>query len=397
MAMHSWKRSYGSLTAALFLSLAASFASLPAISHAEDDGKKQVLVLHSYHRGFKWTDDITSGIESVFRENNLKTSIHYEYMDTKRFSGKAYYALLHDIYKYKYGNMKFDVIMSSDNDAFDYLIEHRNGLFPGTSVVFCGVNYFDSAMLKGKKLFTGVNEEADIKSTIDVALRNHPNARQIAVINDTTTTGLIMHNKLLELIPAYRKKVDFIFLEDMEMPEILDKVQKLPADSLVLFTIFSRDKAGRAYEYDESVALVVERCKVPIYSVWDFYLGNGIVGGMLTSGYYQGETAARMAARILRGDKVENIPIVMKSPNRYMFDHHQLERFRLDFFPLPEGSIVINKPAPFTVSKNIIRGIVAVLAGLSLTVLYLLRKLAKHKRPPQEEGNEDLNTKGPQV
>ena len=133
--------------------------------------------------------------------------------------------------------------------------------------------------------------------------------------------------------------------------------------------------------HKRGISLITEKCKVPIYGTWDFNLGYGIMGGMLTSGYYQGETAAKMAVRILHGEKVENIPIVMKSPNRYMFDYRQLKRFRLDFSPLPAGSIVINKPAPlYSVPKNIFWGIVAVLASLTLTVLFLLHKVVKHKR-----------------
>lgn len=197
-----------------------------------------------------------------------------------------------------------------------------------------------------------------------------------------------MHDKLMAVLPEYQKKVKFLFMEDMDMPEILDSVQKLPADSLVLLTIFSRDKSGRAFEYDESASLIAERCKVPIYSVWDFYLGYGVVGGMLASGYYQGETAARMAVRILHGEKSENIPIVIKSPNRYKFDYAQLKRFGLDFSPLPEGSIIINKPAPlYSVPKNIVWGAVGVLTILTLTVLFLLRKVAKQKQPKGNRNN----------
>lgn len=59
----------------------------------QDSHKQRVLVLHSYHHGYKWTDDENTGIETVLK----------------------------------------DVIGASN---------HRDRLFPGTPVVFCGVNYF---------------------------------------------------------------------------------------------------------------------------------------------------------------------------------------------------------------------------------------------------------------
>lgn len=48
---------------------------------------KKVLILHSYHQGYKWTDDITAGIKSLFpKKSNVALTI--EYMDTKEDSMK---------------------------------------------------------------------------------------------------------------------------------------------------------------------------------------------------------------------------------------------------------------------------------------------------------------------
>lgn len=366
------------LSLSLFTVLMA-ITSLP--SSAQDSPRKQLLVLHSYHKGYKWTDDITEGIESTLRTGDKNFKIHYEYMDTKRVSDETYYKHLYDIYKYKFSRVKFDVIVSSDNDAFDFLVKYRDDLFPGTPVVFCGVNYFNESMLNEKKLFTGVNEETDPGATIDLALRLHPDTRQIVVINDTTTTGLAMHKRLMELLPRYQKRVRFTFLDDVAMPELLTAVQRLSPDTLVLYVLFIRDRSGRFFDYDESISMIAKQCKVPIYGLWDFNLGYGIVGGMLTSGYYQGVTAAKMAIRILHGEKVRNIPIVMKSPNRYMFDFMQLKRFGLAFSPLPEGSIVLNQPSPaFSVPRKVLWSTAAAIAILAVTVLYLLPITIRHKR-----------------
>lgn len=52
------------------------------------EGKKHILVLHSYHEGLPWVDSINAGIFSVLRtEKNLE--LHLEYMDTKRYIDQA--------------------------------------------------------------------------------------------------------------------------------------------------------------------------------------------------------------------------------------------------------------------------------------------------------------------
>lgn len=355
--------------------------TLPCRAPAQEQQYRQVLVLHSYHKGFKWTDDISRGISSILDNDRGNVRIHYEYMDTKRVAGTHYFGLLRETYRLKFSTTRFRVIIAADNDAFEFLRSFRDDLFPGTPVVFCGVNDFDPSQLQGARLFTGVNESADLGTTLNLALRLHPAVRRVVVINDTTTTGRIMHRKLQAVLPSLQRPVRLTFLETVTIPQIREALAGLGADSLVFFTLFFQDGRGRFLEYDEAISLIAPHCPVPIYGVWDFYLGNGIVGGMLTSGFSQGETAARLAARILDGESPRDIPVEMKSPNRPMFDYRQLTRFRISPALLPRGSTFINAPASrYIVSRAVFWGAVASLAGSALIILFLLYNTMRRVR-----------------
>lgn len=128
------------------------------------------------------------------------------------------------------------------------------------------------------------------------------------------------------------------------MSEIQDRVAKLSNDTIILLMSFNKDKSNNNFSYDDAIRIIAEKASVPIYGIWDFYLGHGIVGGMLTNGYYQGETAAKILSRILAGEKPGDIPVVKQSPNKYMFDYNYLTKYHMDQSLLPYGSIVINKP-----------------------------------------------------
>ncbi|HEX8960281.1 MAG TPA: ABC transporter substrate binding protein [Geobacteraceae bacterium] len=370
------------LSLAVFLMVAAVFPPL-----CPGDVERHVLVLHSYHQGYRWTDDLTRGIEASLRGDGAGVRLHYEYMDTKRVSGPAYFRLLYATYRYKFSRSRFDAIIATDNDAFDFLLAYRDELFPGTPVVFCGVNDFTPSQLRGARLFTGVNEAADIKATLDLALRLHPRARRVVVINDTTTTGRVMHKQIADLVPSYRGKATFTFLEDLTMPELQSAVEKLPPDALVFYTFFFRDSTGKFYEYDEGISLIAQRCRVPIYGVWDFYLGHGMVGGMLTSGYYQGNAAGAMVTRILHGESAGNMPVVMQSPNRYMFDYQQLRRFGIALSSLPQGSIIVNRPVAlrlYAEHRTLFWGVSGAFAALMVIILLLLRTMTIRRRAAEE-------------
>lgn len=339
---------HSSLTSFLLIAITISFLIVPApVVQAQTVSKKLVMVLSSYNQGYKWTDDILKGIQTELEPEKGKIEYQFEYMDTKRVFDDTYVQRLYALFQYKYAKRAPDLILASDDDALNFLVKYRDELFPGSPVVFCGINYFTPAALKGKSGFTGVNEEVDIRSTIDVALSLHPNTKRIVIVNDMTTTGRKMHEKTAEVIKLYEPRVQFQFLEDVTMQEVINTVNNLSDGTLVFYTLFFRDKNNVYYAYDDSIRIISQASRVPVYGTWDFSLGNGIVGGMLASGEYQGREAGKLGLRILRGESVDKIDVILKSPNHYFFDYNQLNRFNIALSRLPAGSTIYNRPESF--------------------------------------------------
>jgi GAF domain-containing protein/ABC-type uncharacterized transport system substrate-binding protein len=309
-------------------------------------GQKRVLYINSYHKGYKFSDDETRGIESVLGVEGENLDLRIEYMDAKRYTSDAYLLALRELFRYKYGNTQFDVVVSSGDPALNFLLQYADVLFPNTPVVFCGASFFDTRRLVDQKWYTGVSEEIDIKGTLDIALKLHPNTKRIVVVNDTSLTGRLIHYRVLEIVPEY-PQVTITLLEDATMDQVRQQVSKLPPDSLVLLTLFFRDRAFGFYEYDAFTSLVATSSAVPVYATWDYSLGYGIVGGKLTSGFTEGERAAKIAQRVLHGEKPSAIPVVKQAESRYMFDYKPLQRFGINLSNLPPDSVVINRPFSF--------------------------------------------------
>jgi len=320
-----------------------------AAQTSTDAPRKNVLVLNSYNQGLSWSDNIIRGITSVLDPETEAVELFLEYMDTKRLApDAAYYERLYELYKQKYHSMKFDVIITADNDAFNFMLEYRDRLFPDTPVVFCGVNFFEDTMLEGKRTqFTGVVENVDIRGTLDVALAQRPQTREVLVINDGTTTGLVYSRLFREVAQDYEDRANFVYYENTDVRALEVALRNLTEDNLVLLILFNRDRAQRFYTYEQAIDLIYANTKAPIYGLWDFYLGRGMVGGKLTNAFSQGEAAAFKAQRILEGDTAGDIPIQWESPNRYMFDYRELQKFGIDTATLPVNSEIINRPLAF--------------------------------------------------
>ncbi|MBN1922683.1 MAG: GAF domain-containing protein [Anaerolineae bacterium] len=362
LLLHRRKLRLGPALALCLLLLASVWSTQPSGASAQtatDELPKNILVLNAYNQGLSWSDNIVRGITSVLNpaasegaappSGAAAVELYLEYMDTKRLvPDAAYYERLYELYKQKYHGVKFDVIIVADNDAFNFMLEYHDRLFPDVPVVFCGVNLFEDVMLEGKRTqFTGVVESVDVRATLDVALAQRPQTREILVVNDGTTTGLVYSRLFREVAQDYEDRVNFVYYENTDVRALEVALRNLTEDNLVLLILFNRDRSQRFYTYEQAIDLIYANTKAPIYGLWDFYLGRGMVGGKLTNAFSQGEAAAFKAQRILEGSAAGDIPIQWESPNRYMFDYDQLQKFNIDTATLPVNSEIINRPLAF--------------------------------------------------
>ncbi|MBN2803999.1 MAG: PAS domain S-box protein [Deltaproteobacteria bacterium] len=358
--------------------------------------RQNVLVLQSYHKGYLWTDDIVDGINRTLSNSSLSVNVQYEYMDSKKILDDIYIRQLVELYRYKFRNRHFDAIISADDDAFNFLRDYRDQLFPGTPVIFCGTNYMTPERKAELPNSTGVNEAASLKGNVELILSLYPKAAPLVVITDDTTTGMRIRQKIDEFKWEFKNRTRIVILHDLTMEDLADKLYKLPDTAVVLYTVFAKDSEGKFFEYDESINKVISASSRPVFVTWDFSMGTGAVGGLLTSGISQGETAGRIALQVLKGKRAESIPFIKDSPNKYIFDYNALQRFGMDFSILPPQSIVRNQPHKLykkykvLIIESLSGGVILILIIVLLTTNSLRRRRAEELL---NRANEELEEK----
>jgi two-component system, cell cycle sensor histidine kinase and response regulator CckA len=364
----------------LVLPLAICLCCVGATPAGAEAGRN-VLILQSYHMGYPWSDSVTKGILSVF-EKEKHMALFFEYMDTKRHMDKPYLEKLFQFYKEKYGEITLNVIICSDDNALNFLLKNRSALFPGVPIVFCGINNFSDAAISGQADITGVVENPDVRGTLEIALRLHPKARHVAAVFDQTRTGQANGERLKKIAPDFENRVDFTYLTDMTISQLGAALRALPPDTVVLQLAFAKDRDGVFMSQWEANKLVNDNSKGPVYTLWEVRMAYpGHMGGKMVSGYAQGEIAAGMAVRILQGESAGSIPIIRESPNVYIFDSVQMNRFGLNNKDLPKDSIIVNEPFSFyeTYQKGIwfVSGTFILLLIL---ILFLMANISKRRR-----------------
>jgi len=376
------KRFFFVATLCLFIIFKISTISIAGAATIDTSHEPQqhVLLINSYHPTFSWTNEIDTAVKQAFEASDLNIALHIEYMDTKRLLSKEYLDHLKELYAIKYSKIPISLVLVADNNAYNLLREHGHDLFPSKPVVFFGVNNFEDKQIESLNHFTGVSEVFDAYETVTVASKLHPKVKRVFIVHDQTPTGLAWAETVGKQVEGITD-LEFIYSEAESLEDILIKVKGFSDDTLILMTVFFRDIKDEYLGLTLATEKICEAAKVPVYSMLNFYMGTGVVGGKMISGSLQGELGAKLGVRILHGEKPQDIPVIKDGGDQWFFDKHQLDRFKISESKLPENSEVINKEISFyQANKKKVQIIGVIILTLFVLVIFLSINIVKRKR-----------------
>jgi signal transduction histidine kinase len=364
----------------LHLSVAAIATSTPPL-------RKNVLVINEVGLAHTASALVTQRLLSELASSrDYQVEFYIESLDSTLFTDEGSQQETESLLVRQYQNYKLDVIVATGPTPIRFLSQVSSTFLPNVPVVFCGSSEEQAGHPKLDARFTGFWMKLEPAMTLNAALQLSPETQHVVVVGGSSTFDKGVEAITRASLSSYPASLDFTYLTDLEMSTLLERLRHLPSRTIVLYTSFFRDAAGNHF-FNATIALplVSEAANAPVFGMSDTYLGNGSVGGYVTSFAEQGKIAARLVSDILRGKKAQDIPI-QSSPGVYMFDWRQLQRWGLSEKKLPAGSVVLfHEPTLWERAKWILlTGLLVILALGSLTV-YLLYEQKQLTRAKSEQ------------
>lgn len=316
---------------------------------AQDDPRREtILVIHSYNREYRWTEDINAGIMKALDAITAPHLVCTEYLDWKRFPDEDNIRMLHDLWKHKYANMPIDVIITSDDKALAFAAKYRAELFSNAPIVHTGV-FPESVqgLTGGAKNITGVYEEQDIASTVRLALKMQPTSLAAYVICDQSESGKAFESRIKNTIREIAPNLAIWSLSDLKIEVIEKHVATLKSHDIVFVGSYEVDTSGKTYTGERLIGQIGMASKTPVYIFNGHLLGTGAFGGILLSPELLGLNTGKLAIKILAGMPADSIAPLSSSSFTPMFDWNAVKRFGINASRLPKGSIFLNREPPF--------------------------------------------------
>src|SRR5689334_8310324 len=285
----------GIVVASLWLAVA------PSALAAED---KNVLVLHSNNRLAPGNIAADRGLrEAVVSSAQQPVVIFSEFLDQPAFGGDAYERTVTTYLSEKYAMRPPSAIVAVSDNAFDFLVRHRDQMFPAVPLVHLGVSKSHLQSLAGMpKDVVGVPIEYDFGGTIQQALRWHPRARVVIVVTGTSARDRGWESRLRREAPAAAGTVPVEFLAGASTAAVLARLREAGPDAVVFTPGYYQDADGRIFSPRESATLMAAASTAPVYGPLDGFIGTGVVGGRMPSFEAMGKEAGAIVNRLLAGD-----------------------------------------------------------------------------------------------
>ena len=358
----------------------------------------RVLVLNSYHPQYRWTARLVEGVQREIGAVLPDESLHVEFMDGRRFVDDVEYEnRLIGLLRHKYEGFKPTVIISSDDYAYNFLLRFGDEVFPGVPVVFCGVNVFFPEALEGKTNFTGILEGMDIAGNVELIMRLQPGTRRIIMLADRTTFGLKMTYRARQIEWARREKGHAVptieIWDSFTLAELYERMARVGPNTAILMLAIHKDRLGQYFSFARDLERLAEVSPVPIYGMWGaLMIGHGVVGGMMNNPYEHGRAAAKIALRIVKGEKAKDIPIIPRAKFQPEFDYRRLLQYNIKLSLLPPGSRLHYRPRSFyDINKTLVHAALIVFFSLLLIILILVFNINSRRQAQREL--RDLNAR----
>lgn len=324
--------------------------------------------------------------EGLRAEFKAEVGFYSESLQLSQFGSPEHDLILHDYFQRKYAGKRVDLIVAVMGPTLDFLLRHRDVLFSGVPIVFCGV---DSSELIGKTLpkdVTGVMMKRAFAPTLELALHLQPDTRQVFVVGGTSRFDQRIESIARRDLQPFEGRASVQWLTTLSMDDLLAKVANLPDHSVIYYLTLFADGEGRPFVTHDALRRITAAANAPVYVSVDQYVGTGAVGGNVYSVHSLGEHAARVVARILRGESPAEIAPEALASYVPIFDWRALQRWKLDEDRLPANSRMDHRvPSVWESYKWYITAGIMLILLQSALVFGLLVHRAERRRAEQAQ------------
>ncbi|MDA3927997.1 MAG: hypothetical protein PF541_03505, partial [Prolixibacteraceae bacterium] len=353
------------------------FSLFETKAFAEED-VSEILYINSYHNGYFWSDGVTEGIKNTLK-NSSNYVLNIEYLDAKKDPNYYKDPLCINYFERKYTPETIDLIITSDNDALDFILMNLNhSLFRNKKIVACGISNIE-AYQTYENLYL-VKEITTFEETIDIMTSFFPDMEKLIFISDNLSSGRIYIEQVSQIIDTQFKNIELEVWDCIDLNTLAKRVSRIKFPSVLFYSTVNNDCNNQTVNEYDVAEIIGKNTRAPLFSGHYTTTTKGFIGGCMTTGLQNGKMAGNLAIDLLIDNK-KNIKKITIPEVITVFDHKSLTKFRIPKKLIPNNSIILDKPENFWKrNKKLLSISFLIILQLFIVIGLLYRSVIQQKK-----------------
>jgi signal transduction histidine kinase len=337
---------------------------------------KNVLLLHEGNANHP-ANVITSGVFHQIIGVEARNQFFEEYMDEDRL-GASDESLVETL-RAKYSGRRMDLLIVDGRPALHFILRRGEDLWPNTPKIFFFIDFRELPTNLPTNM-TGVTSVVDYGAILDLALKLRPETLRVFYVGGTNSWEQTWRGFAEQDFKRFADRVEITYLNDLPFRDLLEKLGRLPDDSVVIYSELLQDAGGHVYVPARVCPLIASASNAPVYGPFDTYVGCGIVGGVIIDVKDLAAQTARMGLRVLERGTASGVP-VESSRSQTVVDWRQLQRWAISEKRLPAGTVVRFRTPSFWEQYKwlVLAALAAIVAQLVLIIILVLEMRRRKK------------------
>jgi PAS domain S-box-containing protein len=370
------------LSARFLLIVAIVTVGSPGMNTASAATPKRVLIVHSFARAAPPFTTYSTAFEKELTDKLGKTvDLDEVSLDVARYATLDMEQALVELMRARQAKWQPDLVVPIGSPAGNFVARHRDRLFPlATPIIYAGIDKRRLPASAFEQNATFVGQSYHIPGWVEDILDIAPETKNIAVVIGASPLEQIWTEMLRSEFRQFENRVNFIWLNDLSLDEILRRTSSLPPHSFIFLLLMMRDASGVTHNGDEVLQKIHAVANAPINGIYRQQLGFGIVGGRLEDTQAAAVDAAGVAVRILQGEPASSFPPKVSRSLPPQYDWRELQRWNIDEKSLPPNSTVLFRtPTFWQQHRTLIIGVASVGVAQALLIFALVANLVRRR------------------
>lgn len=304
----------------------------------------RVLILYPYDERIAATTEAGEAVRTrLLDATEGKIDLFSEFLDLSRFPEAEHVRRMARYLSAKYADRRPDVVIALGEESARFISANRKDLADSARIIVAGFSRSTAEEMDLPSDVVGAFSEFHIAKTAEMARGLQPEARHLFIIGGSSDFDRSWLATARADLAAFSKDYETTYLEDLTIDEFTRRAAELPRDSIVLALTIFKDRTGRNFIPLEAIKQISKTASAPIYGPYPTYIDYGVVGGNVVTFESLGMTAADLAVDAIAGKPISH----RESPQSYVADARQLQRWGLSEENLPPGAIQMFKEPSF--------------------------------------------------